>query len=191
VDPLLFVHVAAGGTALVAGFGALALRKGGAMHARAGTTFFAAMLVMTSTGALVAALRPERGTMVVGILTAYLVITSRVTVRRRDGTAGGFEHVAMLVAAACAVAQLSFGLIGINSATGRFDSLPAVAHFPFAVLAALAVGLDLNFIRRGHLTGAQRIGRHLWRMCAALLIATTSFFLGQQDEFPAGVRGTV
>lgn len=190
MNPLLLVHVAAGGAALFAGFGALALRKGGAMHARTGTIFFAAMLVMTSTGALIAALKPERGTMLVGILTFYLVATSWQAARRRDAAAGTFERVGALVAAGCALAQLSFGLIGANSPEGRFDSLPAAVHFVFAALAALALGLDLNFIRRGRLTAAQRIARHLWRMSTALLIAAFSFFLGQQDEFPAAVQGT-
>ena len=35
---------------------------------------------------------------------------------------------------------------------------------------------------------AQRIARHLWRMCLALWIATASFFLGQSDEFPEALR---
>jgi hypothetical protein len=36
--------------------------------------------------------------------------------------------------------------------------------------------------------GAQRIVRHLWRMCFALLIAAVSFFPGQVRLFPASVR---
>ena len=36
--------------------------------------------------------------------------------------------------------------------------------------------------------GAQRIGRHLWRMCLALLIAAVSFFPGQVKLFPESVR---
>ena len=39
--------------------------------------------------------------------------------------------------------------------------------------------------------GRQRITRHLWRMCYGLFIATGSFFLGQQQVFPAFLRGTI
>jgi hypothetical protein len=85
--------------------------------------------------------------------------------------------------------MLAFALIASASPAGRFDSLPAAAHYPFALLAALAAGLDLNFILRGRIARRQRIARHLWRMCAALAIAAFSFFLGQQDEFPAAWRG--
>jgi hypothetical protein len=186
---LLLVHVAAGGIALTAGFATLPLRKGGDLHARLGTLFFAAMLAMTSTGAVIAALKPERGTLVVGIFTFYLVLTSWMTARNRAGIAGGFERWAASVALLCGAAQLYMGLAAIGSPTGRFDSLPAAAHFPFAVLAALAAALDLGFIRRGRLDPRQRIARHLWRMGTALLIAAFSFFLGQQDELPEPLRG--
>jgi uncharacterized membrane protein len=182
-------HVAAGSAGLLAGAAALAVRKGGTLHARAGTIFFVAMLAMAGTGAAIAAFISERGTAVIGLFTCYLVATSWVTARRRDGQAGGFERAGLAVALACAAAMLSFGLLAANSPTGKFDSLPAAAHYPFAFLAALAAGLDLNFILRGRLQRHQRIARHLWRMCAALAIAAFSFFLGQQDEFPAAWRG--
>jgi uncharacterized membrane protein len=186
---LTLFHVAAGSSALLAGGAALAVRKGGRLHAKAGTIFFATMLAMAGTGALIAASRPERGTAVIGIFTCYLVATAWVSARRRDGRAGGFERAGLAAALACAAAMLGFGLIASGSPSGKFDSLPAAAHYPFAVIAALAAGLDLNFILRGRLERHQRIARHLWRMCAALAIAAFSFFLGQQDEFPAAWRG--
>ena len=186
---LTYFHVAAGSVGLIAGAAALSVRKGGRLHARAGTAFFAAMLAMAGTGAVLAALMPERGTAVIGLFTCYLVTTSWMTARRRDGTVSGFEVAGLAVALACAAAMLGFGLIASASATGRFDSLPAAAHYPFALLAALAAGLDVNFLLRGRLARHQRIARHLWRMCAALAIAAFSFFLGQQDEFPAAWRG--
>ncbi len=182
-------HVAAGSAGLIAGAAALSVRKGGRLHARAGTAFFAAMLAMAGTGAAIAAAGSERGTAVIGIFTCYLVATAWMSARRRDGQAGAFERAGLGVALACSAAMLAFGLIASASPTGRFDSLPAAAHYPFALLAALAAGLDLNFLLRGSLARHQRIARHLWRMCAALAIAAFSFFLGQQDEFPTAWRG--
>ena len=55
----------------------------------------------------------------------------------------------------------------------------------------LIAGLgDLNVVLRKTLTPAQRLSRHLWRMCVAFFIATGSFFLGQQDVLPAAIRGS-
>jgi uncharacterized membrane protein len=189
MNGLTLFHVAAGSAALLAGGAALSVLKGGPLHGRAGTIFFAAMLAMAGTGALIAALKPERGTAVIGIFTCYLVASSWLAARRRDGRAGHYERAGLAVALACAAAMLGFGLLASNSPDGRFDSLPAMAHYPFAILAALAAALDFNFLRRGRLARPQRIARHLWRMCAALAIAAFSFFLGQQDEFPAAWRG--
>ncbi|HYD37616.1 MAG TPA: hypothetical protein VEA60_08380 [Allosphingosinicella sp.] len=189
MNALTIFHVAAGSAGLIAGAAALSVRKGGRLHAGAGSAFLAAMLAMAGTGAVIAALKPERGTAVIGLFTCYLVATAWITARRRDGVAGRFERVGFVAALACAAAMLTFGLLASASPTGRFDSLPAGAHYPFAFLAALAAGLDLNFILRGRLGRHQRIARHLWRMCAALAIAAFSFFLGQQDEFPAAWRG--
>lgn len=186
----LIPHIAGGGVGLLAGAAALSFRKGGRLHGQAGTLFFAAMLVLTATGGAIAAFKPERGTMVIAILTFYLVATSWATARRRDGEAGRFEILGLAVALACAAAFLAFGLLGAGSPNGRFDSLPAAVHFPFAAVAALAAGLDLNFILRRRLTGRQRIARHLWRMCAALLIAAFSFFLGQQRSMPVFMQGS-
>lgn len=191
MHPLIPIHVAAGGTALIAGAAALVARKGGRPHGRAGNWFFAAMLVMGSTGAVIAFAKPERGTAMIGILTCYLVATSWTAARQRDGRAGKFEAAGFAVALGCAAALLTIGLLGLREADGRLDLLPAPIHFPFAALAGLAAALDLNFILRREISGVQRVGRHLWRMSAALLIAAFSFFLGQQRSMPEFIQGSL
>jgi len=45
-------------------------------------------------------------------------------------------------------------------------------------------------ILRGGLSRSARIARHLWRMSAALTIASGSFFLGQQRIMPAFMQGS-
>jgi hypothetical protein len=45
-------------------------------------------------------------------------------------------------------------------------------------------------ILRGGISGAQRIARHLWRMCFALFFAAAFFFLGQQQVLPKVIRGS-
>jgi hypothetical protein len=183
------IHIVGGSVALIAGAGGLIATKGGRWHAGIGTIFFGAMLVMGLTGAVVAALKPERGTTVIGILTCYLVVTSWSAARRRDGRPGPIELGGLVVALGCVTALVLLGLSGLSDPRGRVDSLPWQVHFVFGALVALAAALDLNFILRGQLSGVQRIGRHLWRMATALLIATTSFFQGQQDEFPEAWQG--
>jgi len=46
----------------------------------------------------------------------------------------------------------------------------------------LAAAGDVRMLLRGGIQGAQRIARHLWRMCFGLFIAAGSFFLGPSNR---------
>jgi uncharacterized membrane protein len=185
---LILFHIVFGSVALAAGSAAMSLRKGGRGHVVAGNIFMAAMLAMALTGAVLAVLKPERATAVIGIITAYLVATAWWTARHRDGRAGAFEAAGLAVALACAGAQLTSALQASAAPDGRLDALPAAAIYPFALLAAGAALGDLRMLLLRQLKPRQRLARHVWRMSAALFIAAASFFLGQQDEFPDALR---
>ena len=88
MNPIVAFHILAGSIALAAGGLALAAGKGGLLHVRAGTAFFLSMLAMTGTGAIIALFLPERGTATIGVLSCYLVVTSWMAIRRRDGRPG-------------------------------------------------------------------------------------------------------
>ncbi|WP_129792904.1 DUF2306 domain-containing protein [Sphingosinicella sp. CPCC 101087] len=190
MNALMFLHIVGGSVALISGAAALAVRKGSGWHAYVGTAFFLGMLVLTTTGAVIAGLKPARGTALIGILTLYLVVTSWAAARQRDGRPGGLERAALGMVLICIAGLVTLGLLGMREPTGVIDHLPWQVHFVFASVAVMAAASDIRFIRRGRLSGAQRLARHLWRMCTALLIATTSFFQGQQDEFPEAWQGS-
>jgi cytochrome bd-type quinol oxidase subunit 2 len=168
----------------------MSARKGGSLHAKAGTAFFLSMLAMAGTGSIIALLMPERGTATVGVLTCYLVATSWMAARRRDAAAGRLEAAGLLVALACAAAFLIIGWLCLQEPDGKLDRMPAAIHFPFAALALLGAALDLNFILKRRLSNPQRVARHLWRMGTAFLIAAFSFFIGQQANMPEFVQGS-
>lgn len=187
---MLVFHIVAGSIALLAGFVALFSTKGGRVHRGAGTAFAVAMLAMAATGALMAALSPEKGTaisVVAGGLAFHLAGTGWLTVRppARGATMllAGFAVLGTVVATRGG----QLGLAAVASG-GRFDGVPAAMYFVFAGLAALAAGLDARVLAGARLDGRGRLARHLWRMGIAMLIATMSFFLGQADEFPAWLR---
>lgn len=191
-EAILILHISGASLGLLSGAVALSVRKGGRLHRIAGNVFFVSMLTMTAIGACVAPFlpQPQRGSAIGGIITFYLVATAWATVRRREGTIGRFEIAALLVAIGAASADVMLGLQAADSPTGMLEGAPAPAYFVFASIAGLAAAGDLRMIVRGGLRGAQRIARHLWRMCVALLIAAFSFFLGQQQVFPESLRGS-
>jgi hypothetical protein len=196
VTPILIIHIAAGGIGIATGAAALAVRKGEPAHRALGTLFCVAMLIMAALGVMLAAmlsegtLLPKNATIVVGVFTLDLVASAWMTVRRKPGDVGAFEAFGCLVALGAAIVLLTFGL------RAPYDSAPAHRHaspapyFVFAALAAFTAALDLNMILQCGVVGAQRIARHLWRMCLALFFATSFFFLGQQKVMPAALHGS-
>ena len=182
---VMAIHIAGGLCALPAGTMAAAARKGGRLHARAGTVFFGSMLVLGATAAMLEPFRtPVPGSPVGGIMVCYFVVTSWVAARRRDGISGKFELAACAAALGMGALMIWGGLTGATTPAGPG---PVFALGGLCLLAGL---LDLNVVLRRKLSAAQRIARHLWRMCFAFFIATGSFFLGQQDVLPAAVRGS-
>jgi hypothetical protein len=187
---VLALHVTAGCVGVFSGAAALLSRKGSPLHRRAGNWFFVAMLTMSAIGACLAPFLPHRISAVAGALTFYLVATSWVTIRRKEGSAGSFETGAFLFALGIAATGVTLGLMGASTASGLLDGEPYQGAFVFAGAAALAAGGDLAVMVRRGISGARRLTRHLWRMCVALLIGATSFFLGQPQFFPASLRGS-
>ena len=185
MSPLLAVHIASGVAAIGAGSFAATVRKGGRWHARSGTVFFAAMLVLGATAALLEPLRDPPGSPIAGLFVIYFVTTSWVTARRRDGRTGRFEYGA----AAVALATAALMLIGTSTGASR-TPVGNGPVYALAGLCALAGALDLKVAIAKVMTPAQRLRRHLWRMLFAFFIATGSFFLGQQQVFPAALRGS-
>jgi uncharacterized membrane protein len=184
---MLPFHVVAGLVALVAGAIALFSRKGGARHRSSGMVFVYSMLFMSATGALIAALRWTPISVIAGVLTFYLVLTGLLTVRRRAPGHGAVDRVALGVALAAGVAALAYGFLAV-AGTGRKDGIPAAVYFMFGAVGLLAALGDVRVLWGGPAPASRRLARHLWRMCFALYIATSSFFLGQAKLLPKPYR---
>jgi len=85
-------------------------------------------------------------------------------------------------------ADISIGLAATQSPRGRLDGYPAAMYFIFGGVALLCALGDARTLWLGHLEGAKRLRRHIWRMSFGLWFATTSFFLGQAKVFPEPLR---
>lgn len=183
---LTWLHIAGGIVALMAGTVAAGSRKGSWLHASSGTWFAVSMLVLGVTAAILAQSEKDSGMAIGGIFTCYFVLTAWVTARRRDGGTGIFEMFACASAIGAAALLLWGGLTVVESPTPVGNG----PMFALAFICLLAGIGDLNVVLRKVMTPAQRLSRHLWRMCFAFFIATGSFFMGQQDVMPQAVRGS-
>jgi len=187
--PLLFFHVTAGVLAMIAGAAAISFSKGSRWHARAGNIFVASMLCMAAAASYLAYMKHQPNNVFGGFLTIYMVATAWATARRRDGETGVADWIGFLFALAVGVLSVFHGF---QKMAGREPldpgTYPFMQLFMGSIILLAAIG-DLRMIVRG-ISGKRRIARHLWRMCFGWFIATGSFFLGQQQVFPAWLRGS-
>lgn len=169
MNVLVPIHVAAGGLAIVLGAAALASRKGGSVHRRAGLIFVAAMVVMGLSAAVL-------GNVLGGLMTVYFVVTALTTVRPATLWTRTVGVVAPCVAIGIALVDLVLGLRAATASGGPPDGVPAPMYFLLAGVLSLAAAGDVRVLRSGAPRGPARLTRHLWRMCFALFIAAGSFF---------------
>ncbi len=190
-DTLLFLHITGGSLAIVSGIVASFAPKGAVVHRVAGTVFFISMLVATGIGAAVAPFLTDgqRVNTVAGTLGFYLVLTAWLAAKREVRN-GLLEKIGLVIALATVSAGVLFAIEASRSPTGTIDDSPPQAFYLFMIIGGFAAFGDLNAILRGRLSEAARIARHLWRMCAAFIMAAGSFFLGQQKFLPEFVHGS-
>jgi len=179
----LVLHIGGGSLAIVAGYGAMAAKKGGRLHRLSGAVFFGSMLVMTGVAAIVAPMLPTEQWVntPAAIFALYLTLTAWLTTKRRPGETGRAE--AALVVLPVGVAAVGLYLAASSGGSGEFGPV-----YAFAVIGTLAAVRDVVMLRRGGITGVGRTARHIWRMSAAFFVATGSFFFGQADVLPDAVR---
>ena len=185
---LLPVHIIAGSIAIIAGFISVFALKGAGLHRKSGMIFVYSMLVLAITGGVIATLKHQPANIIGGSLAFYMVITALLTVRPHDRVSRWIDAAALLIGASVGVSAMKIGFDAVNTPTGTSNGVPAGMMFFFGAVALLAAVGDLRVLLVGRLEGAQRIARHLWRMCFSLFIASGSFFLGQAKVIPKPIR---
>lgn len=178
---LLPIHVAAGGLAIILGFTALFVKKGGTTHRRSGMLFVYAMLVMGVTASLLEYLqRAGLANLVAALLSIYFTGTALTTVRPPSRWTRAIDVAALTVAAGLAFAMIVGGVQAVSNPGLSPGGVPfrtiGVMSFIVATVLILAAAGDVRIMRSGMPRGGPRLARHLWRMCFALFIAAASFF---------------
>ncbi len=190
-SPLLPVHIAGGILGILSGAAAMSFRKGSRRHQLAGKVFVAAMLTMAVAAVYLAFVKQETPNILAGILTFYLITTAWLTARRGDGKTSRFDWGVLLIPLICGSWVWFIGLEKVFSRTPPKDGVPVGMSFFIGSVMLLAAAGDIRMLVRGGVSGTKRLVRHLWRMSFGLFIATGSFFLGQQQVFPAALRGSI
>jgi hypothetical protein len=177
------VHIGGGTIGLISGTIAIFARKGAYLHRTAGTVFFVSMLVMATFAIVLAVAIPGQiVNLFIGTFAFYLVATAWLTVRRKEGTVGLAEKIALLVIVCLCVpfailsVQLAAGLAPLFKSAVPLKGPVLIAIDSFTAVIAIAAIADARVVIAGGISGPRRIARHLWRMCLGLTLAAGSAF---------------
>lgn len=178
---LLPIHIAAGALAIVFGFTALFVKKGGTIHRRGGMLFVYAMLVMGTTASMLEFVKGAGATnLVAALLSIYFVGTALTTVRPASRWTRAINGTALTFAVGLALLSILGGVKNVSNPGLSSGGVPfrtiGVMSFILATVLLLAAAGDVRVMRSGMPKGGPRLARHLWRMCFALFIAAGSFF---------------
>jgi hypothetical protein len=160
----------------------MCFRKGSPRHVLAGRVFVVSMLTMAVLAVYLAITRHQPNNIGGGILTFYLIGTAWLTARRRDGETSRFDWVALLIPLVLGILTWMNGIQVVRSGASSQDGVPVGMTFFMGSVMLLAAAGDARMLLRHGLFGAQRIARHLWRMCFGLFIAAGSFFMGPSNR---------
>jgi uncharacterized membrane protein len=173
---LLPIHILGAAVGLVSGAIALSAGKGGRLHRASGKVFAYAIFTMCGAAVAIAVVKGEAVNVMAGTLTAYLAFTGVSTVRPPSPGSRRRDVALMLVALGLGLATFAGALVAIARPSGKIFGIPPYPFFMFGVLGLSGAYGDFKTMRAGGLRGAQRLSRHLWRMCMAMFITTASFF---------------
>ncbi len=189
---ILVLHIAGGAIGILTGWIASFVKKGKKAHRISGQAFFISMFISYLIAACVAPFLDvgSKPNTVAAILALYLLLTGIGAARRRQFKASNSERIGVFAALLITAMGIWFAFDAAFGATGTVDGTMPEAFAVFIVTGVFAVYGDARVLNRGKLTGAERVKRHLWRMCASFFIASGSFFVGQPQVFPGWFNET-
>lgn len=189
---LLIFHIVTGTVSVLAGFVALCTTKGSPIHRKAGKAFFYTMIPMAFSGFVLAALDAFVITALAGLFTCYLVFTAWTIIKVRPNTVNNLDKAAPVLALILFGLFTYYGLVAMDSADGTLDGIPFGYYFFFSTVTFIAGVMDIRMLVAKGLSGANRLARHLWRMCFAFYLSLGSFLersvnLIPKDIYESGV----
>jgi len=172
-DYLLYLHIAAGFTALASGFAAAFFTKGSNRHKSAGQIFLFSMSLSSVAAIILALWHPNSFLLGIAFFTLYLVSSGWIWIRRMPFTRK--SKLAKGIGAAGILTAAYMVYVGISRPSGSI-----ILFVLGGILAILSVS-DLVL----KTTPDKAAGRHGGRMGGALIAAFTAFLATNVHVGPA------
>lgn len=182
---LLVLHIAAGTVGIMAGFAAILLKKGQQLHKRIGWTFLLAMLVLGTSGIIIALAKNIPLSMLNGGLVCYLVLSSFITIRAQTSSRSIINRPLFGFGLLLVAGYSYYFYLAVRISPEQIGGFGPGAFAVFGLITFYALCEDVYFMLCNNMSRKVVLIRHLWRMLFPLFMATAAVFLGQAKLFPA------
>jgi len=162
------IHSPAGTVVLVTAVVAMFVKKGSALHRKAGSWFTVSMMVMLVSGIAAAYLKNSIDDMMLGVIVMYTVFTAWLTVHHKKNEPGLMEISALIWVVGFAITAFAISM-------GWQEVQAPIAYVMWGGLAILFALGDIRNLYHSGLSGTQRIIRHVWRIGFSLVWAALAF----------------
>lgn len=185
---LTLLHIFAGAVALFCGFTTLLMKKGTTKHKQYGSIYVLSMLILGSTGVVVAAARDIPLSMLNGFVICYFVLSSVSAIRNPAHQTNSFDRMLAVFAWMLVLAFAWYAYQVTQSENGQLGGFGIAAYGVFGGVMLFSAFADARYLFKSGLSAVQGVIRHLWRMFFPLFMATAAFFLGQTKLFPKSLQ---
>ena len=185
---LVLLHIIAGAIALCSGFVVILIKKGTARHIWYGKIYLVSMLVLGSTGVIVATVRDIPLSMLNGFVICYFVLSSLSTIRNPEYQTSVYDKWLTLFAWTLVIGFGWYAYQVSLSENGQLGGFGIAEYSVFGSVMLFSAMADLRYLMKSGLSSVQKVVRHLWRMLFPLFMATAAFFLGQAKLFPKSLQ---
>lgn len=182
---LVFIHILAGSSALLASVVAFATPKGNRGHRLGGRVFFWSMIV-TGLGALQPALYSGKLVLLyLAVFSLHLTITGRRYLQFRRGRPPHWSDYALMGAMLLFAGLLL--LDGIPTFVRAMGWVGALAPAAFAFISLGMVWEDWKWLNGREGSPRQALRQHISRMGGASIAAFTAFFVNANSLLPGAL----
>jgi uncharacterized membrane protein len=182
------LHIFAGAIALLSGYAVIVCSKGKKAHKFLGRIYVIAMLVLGTTGTYVAIMRDVPLSILNGLVLCYFVLSALNIAWQPANRVNVFDKLLFVFAFAITAGFVWYAYQTTLVADGKLGGFSIHAYIVFGSVMALCSVADYRFIKKGGLSGKDKLVRHLWRMFFPLFMSTAAFFLGQAQHLPEGFQ---
>ncbi|MBP5855790.1 hypothetical protein KAJ83_02135 [Marivibrio halodurans] len=176
-DAILTIHIAAGFLALTCGSAIILMRKGDGRHRQVGWVFSGAMMTVAVTALALCLFRPNDFLLTIALFSAYLTLSGWWAMASRRSVRSARAVVALDWALALGGMATALAMLGVAG----MEMLMDTSHRPVVLLVfglgiAAMAGRDMvTAARRGGLSRAEKLARHIQRMMGAWIASLTAF----------------